>query len=103
MAINYTRKQQAQIRNHTKLKLMGFCLNTEMLTEDEKELYTSMRKIQKVLIKNWDENTAKLDFKVLQHHCDFCNKKVSDKYSALGRFYCKKHFLKNMDDEVHNI
>ena len=82
---------------------MGFCLGTEMLTEDEKELYTSMRKIQKSLIKNWDENTAKLNFKVLKHHCTYCNRKVSGKYSDSGLFYCKKHFLKNMEDEVHNI
>ena len=70
----------ARRRNWQKRRLLGgFHLDTTILSEPERELYTIVRERVNTLVENWDSESAVLGLKVDRYDLHTCKEDGSDK------------------------
>ena len=70
----------ARRRNWQKRRLLGgFHLDTTILSEPEKELYTIVRERVKTLVENWDSESASLGLKVNRYDLHICKEDGTEK------------------------
>lgn len=85
--------QQIRLRNWHKARLKGFCLDTSILTEAEKELYLKARELLHHLESNWDSQTEILIGHPLPlYKCSWCGKRSKRECIYEGTNYCPKHY-----------
>lgn len=84
---------QVRSRNWQKARLLGFCIDTTILTEEEKIVYSEIKEKLFILKRNWDINTAKfLGHPLKPHKCNWCGKRSNVTYLYKEQNFCKKCF-----------
>jgi len=81
------KQRRAQVRNYTKMRIVGSHINKSGLTQKEKIIVKKIETLKKELIDNWEENSKILGFNV-KKRCERCNNPVTKDSE-----YCKKHSI----------
>lgn len=82
-------KEQIRTRNWNKARLMGFCLDTRVLTPIEKLLYQKAMDSLKALELGWDSNTESYIGHLLKpHKCKWCGKRSNVPHIFNNENYC---------------
>jgi hypothetical protein len=94
-----TKKQLASKRNWNKFRLTGtFILDTEGLTEQEKEIYNKIRELKMKLLDNWDNGSLEIGLHLKPYKCESCGIRsnepfiLKDERTGESHIYCKKHY-----------
>ena len=99
-----TEKQNlASTRNWAKRRLLGFNLDTKILTKEEKIMYANALSALKHLRDNWDKNTEiVLDTKLRPYKCSWCGKRSSKEHlvdieKGESRNFCNKCLVRFLE------
>ena len=102
-------KEEVRMRNWNYARLLGFGLNTNILTEEEKVIYASIEELKKKLVANWDFNTEKFVGHPLKpFKCHWCGKRSNKEYRLVDPItnkeenWCYKHYheMNNFNDSI---
>lgn len=86
--------QEIRTRNWQKARLMGFNLDSRILTVKEKEIYSLILEHKKILIDFWDNNTEELiGYPLPPYKCNWCGKRSNKEHLINGDNFCMKHFM----------
>lgn len=94
-----TDKQKlARNRNFIKMRLMGFVVNKEYLTEDEKLMYEHIKLSIKNILENYDDSNTKLGVIKRTRECETCFKRI-----ALNKVQCRACLVSDTFYKDNNI
>lgn len=90
---------QKRLRNWQKMRLIGFNLDSDVLTEVEQRMWFEASERLMMLLESWDSQTEVLiGHPLLPHRCCSCNKRVDGRYMIAEEgegwnnlYFCNKH------------
>lgn len=96
--------KQIRMRNWQKARIMGFIMNTDVLTSQEIAIYSQMLNLKVKFIDNWDENTELLIGHPLPpYKCEWCGKRSDKEYIVEGvlgiQNLCKKDYERVINEK----
>ena|SRR5688572_27335958 len=91
--------EQKRIRNWQKMRLMGFCLNEEGLSEEERRVYNFIKELKFEMLNHWDSETEILIGHPLSpYKCCRCQRRVKGDlvmreagFDGEDLYFCRKH------------